>query len=177
MIRCIGRAREGTPHATAPLAENPRPRITKMAVYYGRICGEDADDLLQEAWVGLLEALPQIDVTIGSPEQHLIARARWRLLDALKRARVRRCSPLEEETTERIAHEKHCESPMASACVSEFTEQLKVTQKQVLDCLLAGHTWRETGQILGCTSANIAYYVRQIRQKYEEYAEDVACPM
>ena len=28
-----------------------------MAAYYARCCGEDADDLTQEAWAGLLEAL------------------------------------------------------------------------------------------------------------------------
>ena len=34
----------------------------------------------------LLEALPALDPNIGSPDQYLIQHARWRLLDAIKRA-------------------------------------------------------------------------------------------
>ena len=52
-------------------------------------------------------------------------------------------------------------------------------QRAILDCLLAGLTWREAGSVLGCTSANIAYHVRQIRRQYEEWAGDgyLAPPM
>jgi RNA polymerase sigma-70 factor (ECF subfamily) len=49
-----------------------------MAVHYARCSGEDADDLRQEAWLGLLEALPNLDVRIGDPEQYLVRYARWR---------------------------------------------------------------------------------------------------
>jgi RNA polymerase sigma-70 factor (ECF subfamily) len=65
-----------------------------MAVHYARCSGEDADDLRQEAWLGLLEALPNLDVRIGDPEQYLVRYARWRLLDAVRRARLRRCDSL-----------------------------------------------------------------------------------
>lgn len=172
----LRRARDGDPIAAHTLVESLRPRISKMAAYYGRVSGEDADDLLQEAWLGLLEALPELQMHIGTPEQYLIARARWRLLDAVKRARVRRCLPLDDYTAESLPCPEP-ESPMASACASEFVGQLKDNQQAVLDCLLAGLTWRETGERLGCTSANIAYYVRQIRRKYEEWFEDLAPAM
>lgn len=145
-----------------------------MANYYGRCCGEDADDLLQEAWIGLLEALPNLDMHIGSPEQYLIAHARWRLLDAIKRAKVRRCTTLEDETVDQVSPSA-MESAVADACVSEFADRLKTTQREVLDCLLAGLTWRETGQILGCASANVAYHVRQIRRQYEKWLNEPAC--
>jgi RNA polymerase sigma-70 factor (ECF subfamily) len=144
-----------------------------MAVYYGRVCGEDPDDLLQEAWLGLLEALPGIDMRIGTPEQYLITRARWKLLDAVKRARVRRCTPLDDAPSESLPA-TGCETAIAFACVSEFVGGLKTTQRQVLDCLLAGLTWREAGEKLGCASANIAYHVRQIRRRYEEWSEEPA---
>jgi RNA polymerase sigma-70 factor (ECF subfamily) len=137
-----------------------------MAAHYARCTGEDPDDLLQEAWVGLLEALPDLDVTIGSPDQYLIQRARWRLLDAVKRARVRRCAPLDEAAADCLACPAQ-ETAVASAFVGAFAGQLKETQRAVLDCLLAGLTWREAGSALGCTSANIAYHVRQIRRQYE----------
>lgn len=173
MNACISRAREGDQLAKRRLVEALRPRIAKMAAYYGRICSEDPDDLLQEAWLGLLEALPEVDLRIGTPEQYLIARARWKLLDAVKRAKVRRCSSLEDAPVETIASESN--TAMSSACVSEFVGGLKTTQREVLDCLLDGLTWREAGEKLGCASANIAYHVRQIRRRYEEWSDEPAC--
>jgi RNA polymerase sigma-70 factor (ECF subfamily) len=136
-----------------------------MASYYARCSGEDPDDLLQEAWVGLLEALPHLDTKIGSPEQYLIQRARWRLLDAVKRARVRRCLPLEDVVSEAIPAPA-LEAELAAVDVSAFAGCLKSAQRAVLACLMAGLTWREAGHALGCTSANIAYHVRQIRRQY-----------
>jgi RNA polymerase sigma-70 factor (ECF subfamily) len=140
-----------------------------MAAFYARRCGEDADDLLQEAWVGLLEALPELDIRIGRPEQYLIQRARWRLLDSIKHARVRRCSPLDE-----IANFiSSSEATADTACVSEFVGQLKSQHQAVLNCLLDGLTWREAGETLGCSSANIAYHVRQIRRRFQEWTEEI----
>jgi len=169
MNRFIERARGGDTKATKHVVEALHPRIRKMAYYYARCCGEDRDDLLQEAWVGFLEGLQEIDMTIGRPEQYLIQRARWRMLDSIKRAKVRRCSPLEDEDSN-SPNASH-ESAVGEACVSEFTDNLQTNQRAVLDCLLKGLTWREAGHTLGCTSANIAYHVRQIRRRYEEWVE------
>ena len=175
MNGCYERARSGDPDAMEAVVEALRPRLARMAGYYARCSGEDPDDLLQEAWVGLLEALPVLNLEIGSPDQYLIQRARWRLLDAVKRARVRRCANLEEAAADRLV----CpvpENAVASACASEFAGLLKARQRAILDCLLAGFTWRETGHALGCTSANIAYHVRQIRRQYEEWSGDRFMP-
>jgi RNA polymerase sigma-70 factor (ECF subfamily) len=169
----IHRAINGDPDATADLVAALRPRLARMAAYYARCTGEDADDLLQEAWVGLLEALPNVDPRIGSPEQHLIQRARWRLLDAVKRAHVRRCLPLEEDAAERLPGPA-METALALACVWEFTAQLKPVQQAVLGCLLSGLTWREAARTLGCSAANIAYHVRQIQRRYESWNDEGA---
>jgi RNA polymerase sigma factor (sigma-70 family) len=165
---CLERARDGDPSAVRLLVNDLRPRIYKMAAYYARCCGEDAEDLTQEAWLGLLEALPELDLSIGQPEQYLIARARWRILDTIKRERVRRCVPLDD-----IPGDAFCpgasDDAIESASVSEFVGHLKPTQRDVLACLLSGLTWREAGERLGCASANIAYHVRKIRRRYEEW--------
>lgn len=171
MNRSIERAINGDPPAIERVVEALRPRIKKMALYYARCCGEDPDDLLQEAWIGLLEALPEVDLRIGTPDQYLIQCARWRLLDAIKRARVRRCLPLDETEIE-DPQSPHAETAVADACVSEFSGGLKENQRAVLDCLLSGLTWREAGDFLGCTSANIAHHVRQIRRRYEIWDTD-----
>src|SRR5277367_6560946 len=71
-------------------------RIEKMAAYFGRQSGVDEDDLRQEAWLAVLEMLPRLDPTVGSPEQHLLKRARWRILDTIRWQRRRRHLALTE---------------------------------------------------------------------------------
>lgn len=174
MYRTLTRAIAGDPDAAEAVAQALRPRLARMAAYYARCSGEDPDDLLQEAWLGVLEALPGLDLRIGSPEQHLIQRARWRLLDAVRRGR--RLAPPERRLRLDDAGEEALPCPAVEtafnrACVDEFARQLKATQQAVLRCLLAGLTWREAGALLGCTSANVAYHVRQIRRAYESWSQ------
>lgn len=166
-------ARRGDPTALARMARQLRPRMERMAHYYARRTGEDSDDLLQEAWVGLLDALPALDIRIGKPEQYLLQRARWRMLDAVKRQRLRRCAPLEEEAAEALPDTGVADDE-ANACIHDFTGRLKALHREVLECLLDGFTWRETGTMLGCTSANVAYHVRQIQKQYVAWNNDPA---
>ncbi len=166
----IRRARAGEHSAVEALVSALRPRVTKMAAYYARSTGENTDDLLQEAWIGLLDVLPEVDLRIGDPEQFLLKHARWRLLDAVKRWRRRRCMALEDE---------HLASLPASdwgvveseVWIGEFADGLKPTQRAVLENLLQGMTWREAGDKLGCSSANVAYHVRQIQRSYDNWNE------
>ena len=67
------------------LMESIQTRVEKMAAYFGRRCGVDEDDLRQEAWLAVLEILPRLDHSVGTPEQHLLKRARWRILDTIRR--------------------------------------------------------------------------------------------
>ncbi len=159
------RARRGDAAATMDIVDALRPRIARMASYYARRCGEDADDLLQEAWLGVLESLPELDLRIGRPDQYLIQRARWRLLDAVKRARIRRCARLDDVPESAETPELH-----GRACVLEFARELPAAQQRILRCLMAGLTWRETGAALQCTSPNIAYHVKRIRKRYAEWS-------
>lgn len=148
-----------------------RPRLERMAGYYARRCGEDADDLLQDAWVALLDALSEVDLRIGNPEQYLIQKARWRMLDAIKRARIRRCAPLDQEWLPDHGDEP-AEVAVADVATREFIGRLTPTQTAIVACLLEGRTWREAGSQLGCTSANIAYHMRQIRREYAVWEEE-----
>lgn len=173
MVQLLERAREGDPAATAAVVEQLRPRLEKMAVHYARCCGEDADDLLQDAWVGLLQALPVLNVDIGRPEQFLIKQARWRLLDAIRKAKLRRCQPLEEGAELPIASSgSGAPEPFEDAAAAQFVARLKSGQRALLELLLAGFTWREAGSALGCTSANVAYHMRQIRRLYQEWGSE-----
>lgn len=172
MNQCIEKARGGDGAATRSLVENLRPRMASMANYYARRCGADADDLLQEAWLGMLEALPNVDMQIGSPEQYLIQRARWRLLDDIKRSRVRKCSPLPEDLGGDLPGK--LEPEMDTVFVTEFVGTLSGVHGRIVGCLMDGLTWREAGERLGCSSANIAYHMRQIRKRYLEWLGEAA---
>ena len=52
--------------------------------------------------------------------------------------------------------------------VEALQTRLSGRQKIILQGLMDGQTWRQIGETLGCTSANIAYHVRGIRQAYGE---------
>jgi RNA polymerase sigma-70 factor (ECF subfamily) len=90
------------------------------------------------------------------------------MLDSIKHARLRRCTPLDDSLADSIPQPAVDDAAQA-IYISEFATQLTETQRAVFDCLIDGLTWREAGQVLGCTSANVAYHVRQIRRQYEEW--------
>jgi RNA polymerase sigma factor (sigma-70 family) len=161
----IGRASAGDSSALATVVERLRPRLTKMAHYYARNTGEDTEDLLQEAYVGLLEAVRKIDLGIGDAEQFLLKHARWRLLDAARRWGRRRCDSLGAEH-DHLPPTRDWDAELAEISVDDFAGQLKPVQREVLLRLLLGMTWREAGERLGCSSANVAYHVRQIQRAY-----------
>lgn len=149
---------------SAHMLDTIKSRIEKMAAYFGRQCGMDADDLRQEAWVAVLETLPNLDPTVGSPEQHLLKRARWRILDSIRWHRRRQHLAL----TDLELNSASYLDPRSDVDLAELQARLTPVQKRILRGLLEGYTWREVGDIVGCTSANVAYHVRQIRQVYLE---------
>lgn len=160
----LTKARRGDALALDTLFQQLHPRLSSMAAYYARRCAEEADDLRQEAWLGVLEALPTLEMHIGDPEQYLLRYARWRLLDAVRRS-LRRIAPLPfEEAGDMMV----CEAGDAPV-VRAFLTRLTPVQRAIIACLLAGCTWRETGALLDCTSANVAYHVRRIGERYREW--------
>ncbi len=160
----IGLAQTGDLAARQQLAAALGPRLSAMARHYARCCQEDYDELLGEAWCAVFQALDVTNTSIGEPEHYLLKRARWRILDYVKWSRRRRCSdaeshPLADETADvapRVAER---------ALLSQVSHSLSDTQQVVLDRLLEGETWREVASHLGCSSANVAYHVKQIRKR------------
>ena len=143
-------------------------RIEKMAAYFGRVCGVDADDLRQEAWVAVFEMAPHLDCSIGSPDQHLLKRARWRILDSIRSQRRRQHLPLSEIEDQGATYTES----WAGADLAQLNASLTLIQRRILRALLEGYTWREAGALVGCTSANVAYHVRRIRSQYEALASE-----
>ena len=167
----IALASAGDPTAVATVTDRLRPRLTKMAAFYARSLGEETDDLLQEAYIGLLDALARVDLSIGDPEQFLLKHARWRMLDAAKRWTRRRCEALDDDRVD-LHPTTDWDSEISEMWVQDFAEQLKPTQRAILCYLLVGMTWREAGDGLGCSSANIAYHVRQMQQIYLKWSDE-----
>jgi RNA polymerase sigma factor (sigma-70 family) len=120
----------------------------------------DADDLLQEAWLGALIALPMLDPAIGSADQFLIQRARWRLLSFARKAHGEVYQPLPGSV---VSNDISLHSVALEMDFDEALKPLNPMQHAIVQHLLAGLTWREIGDQLGCTSANIGYHMRQIR--------------
>jgi RNA polymerase sigma-70 factor (ECF subfamily) len=50
--------------------------------------------------------------------------------------------------------------------------RLSEMQWRILRGLMEGYTWREVGALVGCTSANVAYHVRRIREAYLDLTGD-----
>ncbi len=164
MSHVYERARNGDKSAAESVCTQLQPRIEKMAGYFGKQCGIDSDDLRQEAWVAVLETLPALDLTIGSPEQHLLKRARWRILDTIRYQRRRQHHALEDEENSAGSYlDIHSTFDM-----DRLLARLSPIQNRILRCLMEGYTWREAGAIVGCTSPNVAYHVRKIREIYVE---------
>ena len=159
----LDRARMGDRHALAKLSTRLRPRLARMAMYYSRRCSEEIGDLQQEAWLGVLEALPRLNVAVGDPEQSLLCYGRWRILDAVKRSLCHEQPIALDESVTTLALTPDMLDELSA---SSFLNGLSPLQRRILTCLLAGYTWRETGALLGCTSANIAYHVRRIGKDY-----------
>ena len=168
MQSVMDRAYESEAQVQARLLDNIQTRIEKMAVYFGRRCAVDEDDLRQEAWLAVLEMLPRLDMSVGQPEQHLLKRARWRMLDNIRRQRRRQHVGL-EDLPPAVGSSL---DPRSTVDIGALQARLTLIQQRILRGLMEGYTWREVGDIVGCTSANVAYHVRRIREVYVQMNGD-----
>lgn len=170
MRTTIERARLGDEAARRKLAVALWPRLQSMSRHYARLTHEDAEDLLGEAWCAVFDALEEIDMSVGEPVCYLVQRARWRMLDYLKWARRRQHQCIDDHPP--VAD--HADVPEAVAVLAQLADllaSLTDTQRIILVRILRGETWREIAASLGCSAANVAYHMRQVRRRWEEVGE------
>lgn len=165
MKTLITEAKRGNTTALCRLSDELGDRVRSIAAKYTRVTSEDFDELLSEAWAGLLEALPEVEVGIGEPEEYLLKRARWRVLDYLKYQRRRQCDRLDSVGAGPVA-EGPAREAVGLVSVEELFCRLTETQRRVALMLLNGMTWREAAAELGCASSNVAYHVKVIKRAY-----------
>lgn len=187
MDKLLLRARAGDAAAQDRLRETLRPRLESLAGYYASRTGMDPADLLQEAWVAVFEALPTVDVTVGTPSQYLLKHARWQILDHIRWNKRRSHDTLDDMITETVDIAENNFGTGASRpgtgdveawmLVEDLERRLSQRQRAILHGLLDGRTWRQIGDQLGCTSANVAYHVRGIRQAYTDMVDGNSVPV
>ena len=177
----VQRAKLGDTRAQERLRKSLTPRLESLAGYYASRTGMDANDLLQEAWVAVYEVLPTVDTTIGTPSQYLLKHARWQILDHIRWNKKRSHEALDDLTVETEEMTQNNFATRANLPGADEVEtrlmleiletRLNTRQRAILRGLLEGRTWRQIGDSLGCTSANVAYHVRGIRQAYDDVTQ------
>lgn len=140
-------------------------RLGRLAGHYARRTRLDRDDLLQEAWRGVLDGWNRLDITIGSPPQFLIRCAKWRMLSYCRKA-YRTVNPT--LVCEPCQLDPALELVDVRLDTATLRGRLSQQQQELIDHLLEGMTFREIGLAMGCTSANVAYHMRQIRSAFSE---------
>lgn len=169
----VARAREGEHPAIAAVVDGLSPRITRLASYYASRCPEEAGDLEQEAWVAILEAIPQVRLEISEPRQYLVRAGKWAMLNFINRQAARRHGELPEEYDEPVPPTALVRAA-ASDLLDRIFERLSDRQAVILRALLAGHTCAETARLLECSTANIAWHMRKIREVYQGLTDPAA---
>jgi RNA polymerase sigma factor (sigma-70 family) len=154
-------AGRGDVGAQEQLFEYLKPRLEKIVNKYAWINGVERDDLRQEAYIAVMEGLERVNPAIGSSSEYLLKFARWRLLDCLKKIRRRK-----EDITETIDVESMDSIPCIDA--EMLDERLTPLQRSIISCLVQGYTWREIGDMMGFTAANVAWHLKKIRTIYGE---------
>jgi len=166
----LARAREGEGDAVAAVVDGLRPRIARLAAYYASRCPEEPGDLEQEAWVAILEAVPQVRLEVGDSRQYLIRTGKWRMLNFINRQATRRHDEIPEDHDQPVAAAAPSHAA-AGHLLDQIFARLTDRQTVILRALLAGHTCAETARLLECSTANIAWHMWKIREVYEDLTE------
>ena len=163
MKELIAKAQMGCRGARSQLATLLRPRLMGIARYYSRKTGLDYDDLLQEAWCAVFEALPETNLNIGAPEEYLMRRARWAVLDYLKWSMRRQMDPLEDWNEGTV--DSPASDTVTEVTVEKLAKALTPIQQSIVSLLLEGETCTSAAVTLGCTTANVSYHLGQVRRR------------
>ncbi len=157
MHQFIEAAACGDSGARRVLVERLRRSVRHYAVSLSMRTGADRNDLEQEGWVGVFEALREVDVKIGKPQFYLLKKARWRMLDYIRR-RSRNDLVFMENVPERET------SGSSTMPLFIFFKRLNEKKREILILLQKEYTRREIGGILGISAANVTYHVKQMRK-------------
>jgi RNA polymerase sigma factor (sigma-70 family) len=160
MNELVHRAGNGDEKAREELLMRLTPRLEKIVRRYEWVHGIERDDLKQEAYMAVIEGLDRVDINIGSSSEYLLKFARWRLLDCLKKILRKK-----QRELERMATFVPSDADL-TAELELLDRRLTPVQKSILKYLAEGYTWREIGEKMGFTAANVSHHLKQIRKLY-----------
>ncbi len=160
MNELVQRAGMGDVKALDELIHILTPRINKIVRKYAWIHGVETEDLKQEAFMAIIEGLGRVDFTIGSSSEFLLKFARWRLLDCLKKILRRKEDEFDDDLNDLEWNEYSIPD------LELLQKRLSDVQRQIVQFLIQGYTWREIGQFMGFTAANVAHHLKKIRKLY-----------
>jgi RNA polymerase sigma-70 factor (ECF subfamily) len=164
MHELIQLSQAGHRDARRLLVSQLNPRVRSLARYYAFRSANEAEDLEQEIWIGVLSALQEVDLTIGDPVAYLMKHGRWRALEAVKRRHRHREEAL--ESTETVDPQSGPESlAIGSALLDHLRLRLSPAQQAVLEGRIAGLSGEEMAENIGCTPANVSYHLKRIREE------------
>ena len=152
--------------------------------YY--LLGGEQEDLVQEGVLGLLKAIKYYDETKSSFSSFANLCIRREMITAIKRANSQKNMILneavknnkkiekleyEEESYELDNYESLEATPEEAVLLKEKIEEFSKFEKEVLNYLLRGYSYREIAQILTKDLKSIDNTIQRIRKKWKEKEE------
>ena len=135
----------------AAFAEAYRRHAGRVGNLARRICGADAEDVVQDVFVSLWQRPERFDATRGSLARFLVVLAHDRAVDMCRNTDARRARETREASVVRVDNHAelealaHCEADSVRALVGRLPER---EREAIQLAYLGGHTYREVAVIL-----------------------------
>lgn len=152
--------------------------IYMWAIQYLNIPHSEADDLVSEGYIALMQAVSGFDPAMG-----------YSFTSCLKGCVCRRLNKIYKwETRDKrgagsvaVSYEEliglsgggevrsSSEDDYSHIDAEKYLEQLQATQRTIVEYLLQGYGKVEIADLLQITPATISYYMKQIKKNYDKY--------
>lgn len=132
-------------------AEAYRRHAVRVGAVARRICGPDADDVVQDVFVSLWQRPERFDPARGSLARFLLVLAHDRAVDICRNSHARRARENRETPVVRFHNHAelealaHCEADSVRALVDRLPER---EREAIQLAYLGGHTYREVAVML-----------------------------
>ena len=132
--------------------------------YYGGKLSADADDLAQDIWIKLLEALKKNERNIVNFKSYLYRTVQTTLWDAVR--------GLEKEekanafkTSDELGREKEEWNVNARLALEKLLQDLPPEEERMIRAHLKGFNNQEIGVLLGCSEGRVRNLLTRIKKK------------
>lgn len=145
-------------------AEVYRRHAGHVRAMAARLCGSNAEDVVQEVFLGLWERPERFDPRRGSLTSFLLTMAHNRAVDAIRAEDRRRAREVRGESPRTMTDdgaEEPALSRLESVAISEFLHRLPDPEREAIAlAYLGGHTYRRVAALLQQPEGTIKTRVR-----------------